>query len=715
MLLLVVAPWLCRAQISEIRTTETQVRVEPGPTAPRLLTLQAAATQWRNGEPQKLIDQARIGDRVIPVHWQLNRAASHSDQRRTVYVYDSKSPSLRLSWEWTARAIHGPVEHTIRIQNLGTQETWIPLQDSLAFDWTIAQNLPLTAMYVEKGADTPSNAGTHEVPVTEGFEWEGKSTTYAHPRPNQAREVIPWVAIESDDGSGWYAGIEFSGRTRLTLARTPHSLRGTVGLDPEPGPFWTRLAPHDSFETPATFLGGFSGGFDGAGNVLRRWVREALGNPASWNDPHYPLMVNNSWGSGMAVDESLALRMIRDSAELGFEMFHLDAGWFRGVGDWYPDAKKFPHGLAPLAEAAHRRGLKFGLWVDWAQAGSDTGPGALNVHDPKVHDWLVSDLPPDWKPEEFKGQTIDIGDPPATAWAESEVQRIVRDYHLDMLEHDGYLVAQGCMRKDHSHAPPDPAKTSMHKDSGFIFVDSSNSTDVSYHATKAYYAIQSKIRQEHPHILLEVCNDGGRMVDFGSAAHADYFSITDTYDPLSNRRAFYDASHVLPPAMLESYVEKWPAPTIANFRYMLRSGMMGWFTLMLDTTKWSSEQHTVAKEEFQLYKDRLRPLIRDANLFHVSERPDGIHWDGIEYYDSTLGAGVLYAFRGSTQPEGEHTFKLQGLDPQRKYRLTFHDHSAAGQTLSGKDLMEKGILITLAEPNSSELVFIQEDRRVPPH
>ena len=73
------------------------------------------------------------------------------------------------------------------------------------------------------------------------------------------------------------------------------------------------------------------------------------------------------------------------------------------------------------------------------------------------------------------------------------------------------------------------------------------------------------------------------MVDFGSAAHGDYFSITDTYDPLSNRRAFYDASYVLPAAMLESYVEKWPAPRIENFRYMLRSGMMGMLTIMQDT------------------------------------------------------------------------------------------------------------------------------------
>ena len=112
-----------------------------------------------------------------------------------------------------------------------------------------------------------------------------------------------------------------------------------------------------------------------------------------------------------------------------------------------------------------------------------------------------------------------------------------------------------------------------------------NSTDVSYHAVRAYYDIYPRCAASIPACCLEICNDGGRMVDFGSAAHGDYFSITDTYDPLSNRRAFYDTSYMLPPAMLESYVEKWPTPRPENFLYMLRSGMMGWFTIMIDTTR----------------------------------------------------------------------------------------------------------------------------------
>ena len=201
------------------------------------------------------------------------------------------------------------------------------------------------------------------------------------------------------------------------------------------------------------------------------------------------------------------------------------------------------------------------------------------------------------------------------------------------------------------------------------------------------------------------------MVDFGSAAHGDYFSISDAYDPLSNRRAFYDSSYVLPPAMLETYVEKWPTANLESFRYVLRSGMMGWFTLMLDTTAWTPEQHAAARDAIALYKSRLRPLIRAADLYHVSARPDGVHWDGIEYFDPTHRQGVLYAFHGSIPEEKEHAFPLQGLNPARSYQLTFQDHSSPSQNILGRDLMSEGVQVQLPMPDSSELVFFEEVHR----
>jgi Glycosyl hydrolase family 36 C-terminal domain len=78
-----------------------------------------------------------------------------------------------------------------------------------------------------------------------------------------------------------------------------------------------------------------------------------------------------------------------------------------------------------------------------------------------------------------------------------------------------------------------------------------------------------------------------------------------------------------------------------------------------------------------------------------------------------LGAaarGVLFAFRGSTN-ETAHRYVLKGLDPERSYRIAFHDRGAAGAAiLSGATLMRDGVEVTLATPLSSELVFIDDGR-----
>lgn len=696
---------------AELATSDERLSLVGGDHAPRLTRLVShSGAVWQNQSDETLPTSVTISNASIPIVWSFKPELASVDAHHVAFVYESTQPHLRLSWEWEAPASFGPIEHHITVENLSDQEIWLPLIDSLTLNWHLAPDTSLSQFYVEKGADTPSAHGTHLESVTDGYRWMGRSSTYAHPVAGEEREIIPLEFVYSAalPHAGWYAGIEFSGRTRITLDRNSGSLRSTLGLNPERGTFRTRVPPNGSFETPAVFLGAFQGGPDAAANQLRPWVRAVLNNPLTWKDPQYPLLVNNSWGSGMQVDEPLALRMIAESKELGLEMFHLDAGWFRGVGDWYPDPRKFPHGLAPLADEAHRQGLRFGLWVDWAQAGLDTTPGALNARDPKVRDWLVNDLAPNWKPEEFKGQTIDLGLPAAHDYAAKEVKRIVEDNHLDMLEHDGYLVAQACTRDDHPHAPLDPGTLQLTHDSGFDFDFASNSTDVSYHAVRAYYDIYERLRREHPGLLLEICNDGGRMVDFGTAAHGDYFSITDTYDPLSNRRAFYDTSFAMPAAMLESYIEKWPTPRIENFLYMLRSGMMGWATIMLDTTAWSAQQHDAAKRAFALYKLSLRPFIRDAQLYHISPRPDGIHWDAMQYWNPAQKNGVVFVFRGSTPDEPEHRFILAGLNPDAHYQLHFEDGSEPDYAASGSDLLKGDLTIHLKYPLSSELVFLQE-------
>jgi hypothetical protein len=123
---------------------------------------------------------------------------------------------------------------------------------------------------------------------------------------------------------------------------------------------------------------------------------------------------------------------------------------------------------------------------------------------------------------------------------------------------------------------------------------------------------------------------------------------------------------------------------------------------------WSPEQHDAARQAIALYKQELRPLIRDANLYHVSARPDGVHWDGMEYWDPARGKGVLFAFRGSVPDQPEHRFVLAGLVPHKHYLLHFQDGTAPDRQAIGSELMDQGLLVELRQPLSSELVFIAD-------
>jgi hypothetical protein len=123
-------------------------------------------------------------------------------------------------------------------------------------------------------------------------------------------------------------------------------------------------------------------------------------------------------------------------------------------------------------------------------------------------------------------------------------------------------------------------------------------------------------------------------------------------------------------------------------------------------SKWNAEQRAAGKRQFELYKTELRPLIAHGNLYHVSQRPDGVNWDGMQYVSSDGSKGVLFAFRGKTD-DGSHVFKLKGLDANKRYELSYEDNADKKFVLTGKRLMEDGLTLTLPDPESSELLFFR--------
>ena len=87
------------------------------------------------------------------------------------------------------------------------------------------------------------------------------------------------------------------------------------------------------------------------------------------------------------------MEMIDDTAEMGLEMFVLDDGWFgneyprnsskAALGDWQVNAAKLPEGIACIADYAHSKGLRFGIWIEPEMVSQKSG---LYERHP---DWIV--------------------------------------------------------------------------------------------------------------------------------------------------------------------------------------------------------------------------------------------------------------------------------------------------------------------------------------
>ena len=686
------------SQTLSVSTEDTAIQVCAATDSLAVVSLRSpgADFDWcagnRNPAVLPLVASAEVRGQSVPLHWQFVGAQTGRNGEKLL-VWKNANPALELRSAWRAAKGPGPVEHTLTLTNLNKEPILLPLQKSLTFSSHAPDSHTLEHWSVEKGANWPSDVGVLQKTIEPRYQSSQVSTPYA-PGNDIRPDYIPWTCVQDVQGrQGWYAGIEFSGLVRTELHQSESGdLALCMGIgrnDAEDAAFRTRLAPGESFNAPPVFVGCYKGDVDDGCNHLRRWVEANL-RPAT-PLPNVPLLTNNSWGSGMAVDEKLARSMIDSSGEMGLENFHIDAGWFRAVGDWHPDPVKFPQGLAPVADYAHAKGLRFGLWIGWTQGGpvpDATGNrAALSFVDPQMKSWFTRDYAANWKmPRPFTGADVCLADPKAEDWCLRDLRRCVTEYKLDLLEHDQVMIIDSCQRDSHRHT--------------------ASPLDAAYHATQAYYRIYDTLRAENPSLVFEDCVNGGRMVDYGAVRRNHYICLTDTLFPLTNRRAFYDAAYALPPSMCECYVEKYPVKTLKNFVYMLRSGMMGWCTIMLDMNEWTPEQRTAGKRQFDLYKQKLRPLINSANLYHVSERPDRKRcWDGMLYVDTAAHTGVLYAFRG-TGGEESHRFQLKGLNPTALYAITFEDNSSPAQQLTGAALMKEGVEVNLPETESSELVWL---------
>src|SRR5262249_11475761 len=146
------------------------------------------------------------------------------------------------------------------------------------------------------------------------------------------------------------------------------------------------------------------------------------------------------------------------AAQFGVELFVIDAGWYpntgvdgptdfdSGLGAWSADPDRFPNGLAPLREYAHRLGLKFGLWVE-PERTSLALAGEPGVPEP----WLATSA--GGYGSDHAAQ-ICLAGPAARAWLLDRLTALLDDVRPDYLKVDNNMFIN-CDRGGHGHGPTD--------------------------------------------------------------------------------------------------------------------------------------------------------------------------------------------------------------------------------------------------------------------
>jgi hypothetical protein len=603
-----------------------------------------------------LLERVDLAGKQYRTDWVFQGAAiDRSEGTKVTLRFTNQQPALELKSVWQAHSGPGPVRHTMFIRNNAKQPVTIFAQESLAFH-AVGPHKQSSVWYINDDGSLPDSIGVYH---------DALAPTYRKILPiSEEQDWIPFVAIDADGAHGLYLGWEWS-VGRITLAGDSAG-SGVFLHAGSGGDFRTELAAGETFEVPPAFLGAYKGDLDDAANRLHKYLFNH-GMPAALkNDASFPKVEWNAFaatGKSQGSWDSVEAKyypLIDQIAPLGFEEIVLDVGWWEGDTTHQPhppvgDSVDWAKGILAARNHANAAGMRFGLY------------------------WNCN--PPLTTSEGLQHRRDDV-------------KYLFEKFRVDFYRSDG---TDGNVLQTGGFGPGSRAHSAA---------------DLGYWQTKGYYEVLDSLYADIPNFSYENCSSGGRIKDYGVLRRCFKVQNQDRYYPLDSRQSFYDASYALHPMQLAAVCGSWIEWQASGSVYEFRSSAMGAAYWHPDAPHggnggpvWSDQQKAAIKKAVATYKTKLRPLIRQADLYHIFPRPNGKHWDGIEYYDPSAQRGVVYIFKPAAEPNTQ-TIRPRGLDPDTLYRVTFEDGSNSAVEKWGHELLT-GIEVALPGERVSELMFFE--------
>lgn len=327
---------------------------------------------------------------------------------------------------------------------------------------------------------------------------------------------LPQIVVEdTQTGAVWYAQAEASSHWHIELGNR-HEGAGSgydslyLQIDGASEGFggWTKtLQPQESFTTIPAAIGCCMGGIEEAVRELTAYRRARLKPPPAWRG-EFPVVFNdymNCLWADPAADKLVPL--IREAAELGLEVFCIDAGWFAApgaywgssLGDWQPDETRFGEaGLPGMLRLIREAGMIPGVWLELEVCGENAALAA------RPDEWFLR----------RNGRRVGGGE----RWFMNFAQPDVRQYMHEVIDR---LVAIGVgfIKNDYN---------------GCIgYGDDTlgdSAADGLIRHMRAVYSFLDEVRTRHPALIVEGCASGGMRADYGMLSHVHMVSSSDQED-----------------------------------------------------------------------------------------------------------------------------------------------------------------------------------------
>lgn len=462
---------------------------------------------------------------------------------------------------------------------------------------------------------------------------------------------------------------------------------GTPGADYE-------LKPGKTFHTPDMV---YTFSAEGAGKASR--------NLHSWARRHYlydssmmcPTLLNNWEGTYFRFNEEILKEIIDNVASMGLEMFVLDDGWFggkdyprngssQGLGDWQVVEEKLPNGVSAIADYAHSKGLKFGIWIE---------PEMVN---PKSR---LAENHPDWIVGEKGREFTTI----RSQWLLDMTNPEVQDFVFGVFDSTMQL-AEGI-----DYIKWDCNRHMENVGSGYLGEDQSHFW---WDYNQGLYSVYRRIREKYPDVIIQSCSSGGGRMDYGALHYCNEAWTSDNTEALSRVFIQYGANLIYPAIVCGSHVSAVPNHQTQNvtplkFRFDVAcSERLG---MELQPSDMTEEERQFARKAIASFKE-YRDLVYYGDLYRLCSPYEGDHY-ALMYVSEDKKRAVVFTYTIKYQGRTlKPAFRLEGLSDELEYTVRelnvekscFWGH---GKTFTGSYLKNFGINPDIPKLYSSAVFYLE--------